>query len=498
MAVMDPKQLLLKHVEKVVLLLALVVLLWAVYSYPPWSGVIEEEQKIADDLKAIRGHQELVWKPEAKDSGDRVPPGVEKVPDYLEKIKESVREPWGQAEEVEPFPQKAFIFEDARMQWQEEAPPAPTVLPPVEVLAKAEKSRVVVIFKIDHKMQRMLLQGTNVPLYAEGLPFEKIIVKRENVDTGQVEVRGEDGQWKPEGLPRLYGGASSVPGGGAMLDRPDAWGEGANVVMFSQRKGGDDAQRLEEELRAQQERDKRATPGPTPAPKPAPRRGGAPAAVGPVVTSDEQYLWYVDTVETEGKYRYSVTIVVRNPVYKSSAYKGTDVVPEFVSSTPKESNVVEIAPFREWHFTGGAPNLEQGWAVVKVQTVQERKLDAAAILRMVADMKQGTGGVNTDPAGEWVKDRFSVRPGEEIGSAKSVRLGNGQSAEVDFSTGIQAVVIGEGFQVVEDQRVRLVMGADGTMERVTVVIRNVVPKLSMVVMDRKGNVSRRWQETLRE
>ena len=509
---MNPKQLLLEHVEKVVLVLAVGVLIWAVWAYPPWVEPNPLADRIGKDMSAITERKKVEYTDDldlaAKDPNKHVPPGVERVRDYVWMIEKSIQQPWSNPQEVTKYDPTWVIFEDdIGTPWKKVVPQPPVVLGPTEVLAKAEKNRVIVIFKLDQAPQRRILAETRVREYERGLPFEQVIITRQNMSGNEPPEQLTNKGWLPTGIGRMYGAPSDTGGGGSRLDEPMPWGNTGNVVMFSQREVAQmdpERRRFEEELRRQGETGGRPAPTAPVAPVTPtvpPRRGGRPGPTGAdktvVMGADEQYFWFVDNdVETEGKYKYMVTLVVKNPAYKSPAYERADTVPEFITSTATSSGEVAVVPFKEWHFSGGAQATEQAWCVVRVLTTEERKLDNAAVLALVAQMKQGVAV--TETPGEWVKERFPVKPGEEVGGLKTVKLAGGQTVEVDFSTGIQSVLVSEGFQVTEDERTRLQPGADGKLEQVKVVMRTVVPKLEITVMDRKGNVYRKWQETVRD
>ena len=524
MAVMDPKQWLLKHVEKVVLVAALGVLCWSLYAYPPWAAKNPLVDAINRNVKGIQDRQKVEYTADAetKDPNKKVPPGINPVQDYVAVVEKTVGQPWSDANEVTPYDSRWVIFEDdIGGHWTPVAPAPVGVEAPTQVLAKAEKNRVIVIFKIDDRVQQRACEESRVREYGKGLPFYQVIITRESVSGHEAPVELNKGvNWLPTGLGKRYGEPAEAVGGGALLDGPGPWHMEEGVVVFSQRarppdvgdeqRREEERRRVEEELRRQQEQEKKRRDaektgvkppvgtGTTPGPKPITGGPKPPKTVTP--GTEERYYWFVDNdVETEGKYKYTVTIVVKNPVYKSPAYTDSDKVPPLLSSTAAVSNVVEIAPFKEWYFTGGVPATEQAMCVVRVLTAQERKLDNAAVLALVAQIKQGeTGATGTEPAGEWVKERFSVKPGEEVGVVKSTKLADGQAVDVDFATGGEVILMSQGFQVSEGEQNKLIQAPDGTLQRVKVVTRTVVPRLEITVMDRKGNVYRKWQETVKD
>ncbi len=536
MAAIDPKQMLLKHIEKVVMLLACVVLTLTVWSYPPWHPDIDQAREINKHLEEI-GTRELVEytaDPElAKQNKNlELPPGIDKVPNYVGMIDELVRKPWPDKKGITELDLMKAIFVDVNMKpigpWQVAPfPPRMLPVPPGGVLAKGAKGRVVVIFRIDQQAQRRVLEDTGVLEYTDkGLPFHSIIIKRRDVTTGETRTISKE---FPEGFPKYYGPPEDMPFvparplGGAALDGPAHWRSTDHVVIYAQRNPPpprdriDPAEadqrreeerraRFEEELRRRQEELRRRQEEKTPRtgtetrrpkprsgtkrPRPAPGRKPGPGL-------GNRYFWFVDNVDTEGTYEYSVTLTVKNPVHGLKKFKDAKKRPGLLTSEATTSNIVKIASFKEWYFSGGAPASEQAWCVVRVLTSEERKLDGAAVENIVREIRAGGVGVGKqldEPAGEWATQRFEVRPGEEIGRRKIVSLPSGERRMVDFSTGVQMVALSEDYDAVEVSGSRLVQ-KDGALVRQEVLRRSVVPKLKITVVDRKGKTYSRWRET---
>ena len=136
---------------------------------------------------------------------------------------------------------------------------------------------------------------------------------------------------------------------------------------------------------------------------------------------------------------------------------------------------------------------------MRVLTSVQRELDRAAVVALAQQIRAGGDVPVNEPTGVWVKERFRVRPGQEIGGKKSVTLNTGQTVDVDFATGVYVVAISEGIQVVEDTRNNLVQDpVTGDFVRVEILQRSVKPKLKITVVDRKGHTYSRWQAVVRD
>lgn len=528
MAAIDPKQMLLKHIEKIVLLLACVVLALTVWSYPPWHPDINEAEEINKHLGEIGKRKLIEYTADpvaAKQNKNlELPPGINKVPDYVGMIDELIRKPWPDKKSITELDLMRPVFADVNMKptgpWQE-APHPPRMLPvpPGDVLAKGAKGRVVVVFRIDQLSQRRVLEDTGIPEYTDkGLPFHSIIIRRRDVTTGEERTISTE---FPDGFPKYYGPSGDMPfvparpspSEGSALDGPVHWRSSADVVIYAQRRparprdGGLDPaereqRRFEEELRNRQEEKRRrpATRTRRPRPRPSVPRPVAERRISdtkPGSAPANRWFWFVDNVDTEGTYEYSVILTVENPVFGAKKFKNWKKRPPLLVSEATTSNTVKIASFKEWYFSGGAPAEERAWCVVRVLTSEEKKLDGAAVENIVRDIRAGGVGVGKldEPAGEWATQRFEVRPGEEIGHKKTVRLPSGERRMVDFSTGVQVIAISEDYQVVEVERTRLVQKGE-KLERQQVLSRSVVPtRLKITVVDRKGKTYSRWQKT---
>lgn len=575
MAAIDPKQLALRHIEKVVLVVAIGWLAWVVLSAPPWQRGIPERSAIQTHVAELQEKMQMTYTPDpAEVIPDKValPPGVGAVPDFAAQVQAKIDRPVA-PDLAGPVRDDLVVFVNTKAgprQHLKQVPAPSKVLAAAQVMAATDKGSAVVIFSLNQDSERRALEEPNVPEFLGGLTFTEVQIIRRDLTTKEERVVTPD-NWMPKNLPALYGpppGWTFTPArplrtrGG----RPQAWLDDGKVVFYSQRTGQpgadeetrrrqamqqmdrqmqEDMRRRREQAAAEAARRKAAleaarlraegqenqpqppTPPrppivspvpPRPSPyTPQPPRPGYQPPVGPTSpgvgpTVNEYYYFVDESVDADGQYEYLVILTVKNALYNSPNYVDTDKLPQELSSPKSQpSNVVRIESFKKWYFTGGAASNEQAICKVRVFVGAETKLDDAAILRMVDELKTksqtaaapgdssaaattgGTWAAAPSREGEWVEASFPVRLGEEIGEKREVTVA-GEKRTVDFSTGMQVVSLTEESQVVEEEHTNLVAGPGGKVNRVKVVVRKVYPKMKLTIMDRNGKVSGRWVE----
>ncbi len=536
----DPKQFLLMHVEKFVLVVMGLLLVAVLFLYAPWDIEVKQKSQIRDRLQD--GLREM---------NDTKFPPIFVVEQYTEKINELYQTPWLTQRAPALLQPNWPIFWNLPRKgvWKERAPEAPAVVGVKAVYAKADRGQAVIVFQIDDMAERRLLGDTAIQDYQNGLEFERIEIYRVDRGANEKPVRITPDNWKPEGLPARYGaplGSSEVGAAGDVFDVPVYIYAQARPPMPPGPYGGgmtpeerqrleDQRRRMEEEMRRRIEEDRRReeerrrgkidTTKPTPTPSPTPRRPTTttptptpvprPGPVRPVRTTPETatkapggWYYFVDqNVDPDGRYEYNVVIVCRNPVYQQ--YKDTrEGVREFVSSEPVStppSAVIRVESYKRWYFQGGthSDQVELGTFKVRNFVGGRRDFTPEEIAAIVAELsgtadtsktsKSRTAVKTTEPEGLWVEAGFTVRPGEEIGGKTMVNVG-GEKREVDFSTGCYVVSVRNDVQVTEDARPMSVAGPDGTLKTETRINRMVIPKLRLAYMDKKGALRTKWQE----
>jgi hypothetical protein len=518
----DPKQLLLMHVEKVVLAVMLVLLVLVLVAYEPWSITVEQKGTILSKLEDVQK------KAKSTDWPDVLTPRA-----FDAEIETLQKKWWGEADEPHSLAPGKLIFWNLSEKgvYFDRPPDPPPVAPVAAVYAKADRGQVIVVFQIKDADQQKALLGSGVGDYQGGCEFERIEIYRtdRNAPHAKPVLITPEG-WLPAGLPGRYGapagdelgprGYFGVPVYIYAQPRPPAApaDEGRRMREEMERRDREDKEKKAEEDRRRREEEIRTTGKDTPEvttpparqPQPVPVRTAPPTYVkqpkpGTVGTAEPKQGWYyfVDQgVDPDGRYAYNVVIVVRNPVFIK--YKGTDdKVAEFAKSpavnTP-ENLEVKVESYKKWFFQGvmSSGQVEMGTFRVRSYIGGRRQFTAEEIDGIVGELS----GVTTkapapktkvaEPAGEWIEQSFTVYPGEEIGGKRMVMVA-GAREEVDFSTGCFLVSVGQDSQVIETRQTVTVPGAGGMVkeERVS---RMVIPKLRCAYMDRRGNLQSRWRE----
>jgi hypothetical protein len=225
------------------------------------------------------------------------------------------------------------------------------------------------------------------------------------------------------------------------------------------------------------------------------------------------WFYFIDsssTLEPDVEYQYKVIIYCKNPI-DPKKYPNSKVqrIVENDKDSTEASNPVKIEAFRQWYFTGGAPNPETGTFRVRVYVGGKREISQEEVDQILAEL-EGTGAEKpikkkdtttakkgaekkTEESGVWLEENFTARPGEEIGGKKP-RVINGEKREIDFSTGCQLVSIEYGIQVVEDRRTLKVAGKTEPVERIQRLVN--AQKLRVHYIDHLGNLKSRWQEAV--
>ncbi|HUW55563.1 MAG TPA: hypothetical protein VMZ92_02935 [Planctomycetota bacterium] len=525
----DPKQFLLMHVEKVVLVVMLILLLLVIYVYKPWSIEIPETNEIRRQLE---DGQMLVDRPVWK---------LPEVPDYVAKTSGIIRVPWtGDTTPPTVLPYSKPVFVDLMRKgtiWREQAPDAPPILPPAAVYAKADKGQVVVVFQIDDQSQRRKLEGTAVQEYQEGLEYDHIEIWRIDKTTGErIQITPAD--WRPKELPARYGAPATVYGTPTFAPR-SMFGE--PVYLFAQNRPPD-PRKMEEDLRRQMEEDMRRrmeeekqrqdelrrrleedrrrrmgeTPTETPTrrtptrrtptvttPQPPMRRPTRITRTPVLVVAPTGWYYFIDQkVDPDAQYEYAIIISCKNPVFGSPRYTGAaeKVVPVVRSAPATVLADKKIASFKRWYFQGGtvSEQLEMGTFKVRVFVGGRREITMDEINVIVAELS-GTAGTKKsatppEPEGIWVEHNFTVRPGEVIGKMVNKPVGD-DKRDIEFGTGCTLVSIMNDVKVVEEPYTVTRPGPDGKFQTVQLLRRVVFPqKLRIAYVDRKGKLMTRWQE----
>ena len=517
--VRDPRQFLLLHVEKVVLVVMLILLLLVIYVYKPWSIEVPEKSEI---LRQLDDGKVLVDKPVWV---------IPEVDDYVGKTNSIIRVPWPDSQGPAVLPRSKVVFEDLKKGtiWREQDPDPPPVLPAAAVYAKADKGQVVVVFQIDDQSQRRKLEGTTVQEYQEGLEYDRIEIRRIDTSTGEkVLITPPD--WHPRNLPVRYGAPASLygtPGPTSRLRFDDP------VYTFAQRRGAEDPRRMQEDLRRRMEaemrrkmederrreedlrrrlEEERARRTGEPTTPPRTRRPTTPTRRSPtvrrptrrtrgpvVVTAPTGWYYFIDQkVDPDAQYEYEVVIFCKNPAYGSTRYSGRVVA--MVQSPPaKVLADKRIASFKQWYFQGGtvSARMEMGTFKVRVFVGGRRDITMDEINAIVAELSGGKvkkTAVTPEPEGIWVEHSFTVRPGEVIGDLVSKTVGE-DKRDIEFGTGCTLVSVMNDVKVVEEPYTVTRPGPDGKFQTVKLLRRVVFPqKLRIAYVDRKGNLKTRWQE----
>ncbi|KPL02489.1 MAG: hypothetical protein AMK75_02740 [Planctomycetes bacterium SM23_65] len=533
--VRDPKQFLLLHVEKVVLLVMILLVVLVIYVYQPWSIEVPERNDILNQLKEGQTRTGgSHWPPAGKDKDQF------EVPDYVGRVNTVYRVPWpeGRAPTVRPA-QDGGKFVDMPKKWRiiRDTPPTePPVLAPTAVYAQADKGQVVVLFYIDDRSQQRKIEATGVQEYQDGLEYDHIEIWRIDKSTGE-KVLITPPKWRPKDLPLKYGAPITSTGTLGLRSRsvfaepvyffaqerpPDAGKledeyrrrmeeEMRRRMADEKRREEELRRRLEDERRRREEANRRGTTPPAGKP-PAriPRRtplrtpGTTPRRRFPeVTTTPAGWHYFLDQkVDPDARYEYIIRIVCKNPVYGSPQYE--QKVAELVESPPAGYLLDKpIAPFKRWYFTGGSTleGHETGTFRVRVFVGGQREITDREISLMVAELKgddkskKKTTAEVTESEGTWVEHNFRIYPGEVIGRAEGKEI-NGEKREVDFGTGCTLVSVRSDVKVDEEPRTSTVRDKDGNIKTIVHLRRVVYPqKLRVAYVDRKGNLRTRWEET---
>ncbi len=521
----DPKQLLLMHVEKVVLGVMALLLILVLGVYKPWDVQVPQEAKAYNLLKT--GMEEMRSQDPRSDLKQALV-----VRPYSQEIKDLYDSPWQNDSPPVVLPQRQLIFGRAKKGTivSPKAPDAPPVVAAQKVIARAERGQAVIVFQIDDELERRALAGTAQPDYQGGLEYDHIEIYRVDRSGHTKPVLITPENWRPSNLPARYGG---VPG----LDLGPRSLFGEPVYVYAQMAGPDQRReeemrkrmeeemrkRMDEEMKKRMEMDKKdaeerarhdeemrkgggqgPTPGPGPAPNPTPV---PPTWTKPVKTTVKPgevppgWYYFVDErIDPDVKYEYNVVIVCRNPVYskyRESAEKVAELVKSDAATTPP-TNDVQVSSYKKWYFQGGsnANQMEVGVFKVRCFVGGRGAFSPEEIKQIVLELSTGAKAApakkSTEPEGEWVEQSFNVRPGEEIGGRVSILVaGEKEKREVDFATGCVVVAIQNDVQVSEDRRTVTVPGTLTKEERVT---RLVIPKLRLDYMDKKGALRTKWVE----
>ncbi len=536
----DPRQLLLMHVEKIVLVVMGALLIVVLWFYQPWSVEVRENQKIKDLLTQgldLRAKKDSPWTPE-------VPPAL----DCISGPNGLYPRPWQNDPAPSLLPPNWPIFWNLPKNrvWKAQAPAPPTVVPVTAVYAKADRGQAVIVFQLDDMAQRRALETTGVTDYQNGLEVERVEVWRIDRNTRQKTRITPDG-WLPADLPPRYGGPAPTSKAApadlfgipvytyaqGMQPDPRAEDEMRRRMQEEMRK------RMEEEMRRRRDEEKkmeerrrkededrlkrelegsgpRPTPPPrtprtttprTPAPRtPAPRTPTPTPTPGATGGTPGGWYYFVDqSIDPDGRYEYNVVVVCKNPVYPQYKDSPQERVPEFVQSeavsTPPATEV-KVESYKRWYLQGGTRSAQIEKGIFKVRSFigGRREFSAEEIAGIVAELsgadtktRKPAPKTVAEPEGTWVEAMFNVLPGEEIGGKASVTVG-ADRREVDFSTGCFVVSIENDLQVVEDHRTTPVSGKDGVVKNEERINRMVIPKLRVAYMDRKGVLRTKWQE----
>ena len=500
--VRDPKQFLLLHVEKIVLVAMALLLILVFIAYHPLGIEVPEkaeiERLLEEGMVAVGVRN---W--------DKLPV----VQNHVAQIAQIIDTPWQDGAAPSLRPLNELDFDNTKGGVTDDPHrfvPPPVVIPASKAYARALKGKAVVIFQIDHRKERRELDSLAVPDYQSGIPFERIEIYRIDRSTGEKTRATPESGWLPEGLPRQYGAPPGFPGGA--MGPAYAPGFAEPIYVFAQERSEEEEMRRrmaeerarEEELRKRIE-DERRRHERTPT---RPSRPGSPTRPRPAPGDTDEttipagWHYFLDSEMTpDVEYDYQIILVCRNPAKQPGSTQ-----PARVASAPTTGRLNEPVPsFRQWYFTGGSVtnDVELGNFKVRCYMGGQQEITSAEISRLIAELT-GTAEVAAPPTrrrpgevpvaeGAWVEKSFTVRPGEEIGMKVSVSV-DGEKRAVDFRTGCQLVSIREDVQVIEDQRTARVPEGGTVVSEKRVQLIVFSKKLRIAYVDAKGRLHTRWQE----